>query len=149
VAKRFRGRRRRAEQHGEILVAAAHEGDAARVVARLVILLVRLVLLFVDDDEAKIPDRAEHCRTRPHHHTMLAALDPLPDVEAIRPGEAAVDDRHFVAQRPPVARRRLRQKPDLRHEHDAPAAGVEHAARCAKIHLGLAASGDAVESESG
>src|SRR6186713_518592 len=60
---------------------------------------------------------------------MLAALDTFPDVETIRSREPAVDDRHLVAEGTPVTRGRLRQQPDLGHQHDHTAPVVEHAAR--------------------
>src|SRR5262249_33018413 len=86
VTEAFRRRRRRTEQNGEILVAAADERHAARMVARLVVLLVRLVLLLVDNDETELLDGAEHRGARSHHHAMLTAFDPLPDIESIRAG---------------------------------------------------------------
>src|SRR3954470_21864059 len=65
------------EKHGAGLLCAPFR-DAARVVARIGLLLVRSVVFLVDHDEAEIAKRREHGGARAHAYSSLAAAKALP-----------------------------------------------------------------------
>ena len=78
---------------------AADDGDVAPVVARALVLLVRGVVLFVDDDQADVLERGEHGGAGADHDVDVAAADALPLIVPLAVGEAAVLNRHAVAER--------------------------------------------------
>src|SRR3546814_17839341 len=57
---------------------AAHHRHVAGVVDHALFLLVRAVMLLVDDDEPEIGIGQEQCRPRADHHPGLAAADRPP-----------------------------------------------------------------------
>jgi len=73
--------------------------DVASVVAGTLLLFVRAVVLFVDDNQADALERGEHRRARADHDVDVGAADALPLIVALAVREAAVLDRHAVAER--------------------------------------------------
>ena len=142
------GARRRAagDEHGAGLRGAAL-GHAARVVARVALVLVGRVVLLVDDDEADVAHGREDRRARPDAHARLPRAQPRPLVVALAGGELGVKDGDGVAEARHEARHDLRRQRDLGHEHDHPAAVGEHRRGRLQVDLGLARAGDAVQQQ--
>ena len=123
-----------------------HRG-VARVVARLrILLLVRPLVLFVDDDQPEIRLRREHRRPRADHDVVAPVGDAVPLVEQLAVAQAAVQHGHALE---PLAEapHRLRRQRDLRHQHDRPPPGRDAAIERVEVHLRLAAARDAVQQE--
>ena len=146
LADGLQRRRRRTEHDGSALDLAARDRHLARVVARRAVLLERRLVLFVEDDEAEVLQRREQRRTRADCDARLALQQALPLAAALRVGEAAVQHRDIGETRR-EATDRLRRQRDLGHEHDAGAAARADFFEDAKVDLGLAAAGDAVQQE--
>src|SRR5204863_6681730 len=70
----------------------------AAVIAGALVLLVRGVVLFVDDNHADAFERCEHGRPRADHDVDFSAADALPLVVAFAGGKAAVLNRHTIAE---------------------------------------------------
>ena len=102
-------------------------------------------MLFVDDDQPEAAERREHRRARADDDVDVAAADAMPLIVALAVGQAAVLDRHPLAE---GAAERLgdgRRQRDLRHQQQhAPAAGPDVRGE-ADVDLGLAAAGDTVQ----
>src|SRR5438552_14508407 len=118
-------RRRRAVDRDGTLERRALRGDRARVVARVGVLLVRGVVLLVDDDQAETAHRREDRRARADDDARLAARDPLALVATLRVRQPRVQDRDAVAEARADPADRLRRKGDLGHEHDPPEPALE------------------------
>ena len=73
VRERLERRRGRAEHDGDAARMRAPHRDVARVVAHAVLLLVRAVVLLVDDDEREVGQRREHGEPRAEHEPRVAA----------------------------------------------------------------------------
>ena len=99
-------RRRRAEHDQRAGALRAHDRHVAAVVARALFLLVRAVVLLVDDDQAEPVERREDRRTGADDDLDVAAPDPLPLIVALAVGEAAVLDRRRDRRRPGGTARR-------------------------------------------
>src|SRR5450756_459659 len=141
-----RGRRRAEDECGSLLV-RPHARYGARVVARRLALLVGGIVRFVEDDEAELRERREHRRARAHHRVHVSAARALPFSGPLAVGQAAVEERDPVAEarhEPPHERRCER---DLGHEEDPTPARLPGGLQRGEVHLGLAASGDAIEEE--
>ena len=137
--------RGRAQHHARAGGLRAHDGHIAAVIARRLLLLVALIVLFVDHDQAEIAHRREHAGTRAHHHARLARADAAPLLGALGIGESAVQNRHAIAEaREELARHRRRER-DLRHQQQRAAARRQRGFDGAQINLGLARAGDAVQ----
>ena len=121
------------------------EGSALRsngpgVVARIGLLLVRGVVLLVDDHEAEVADRGEDRRARADYDPRLATGDAIPLVAPLGLPECGVEDRDRVAEALAEPADGLGREGDLGHEHD----GAETSRECRfarlEVHLGLAAA---------
>ena len=95
--------RRRAVESDRALERRALCGDRARVVARVRVLLVRRVVLLVDDDQPQPAHRGEDGRPRADDDASRAVRDPFTLVAALGLGERRVQDRHPVAETGPEA----------------------------------------------
>ena len=131
-----------------------HPGDlgeldrgVAGVVAGRVVLLVRRLVLLVDDDHAEPRQGGEDGRARADDDARLAVARPPPLVEALAHAERAVQERDLAGEASGEALDRLRRQRDLRDEHDRLLPSGEHVGDQPKVDLGLAARGDAVEEE--
>ena len=143
----LRPRRRRAEDRGATFERSPLHRDRARVVARVGVLLVRLVVLLVDDDQPEAPQRREHRRTCADDDAGVAAHDPLALVAALGLAERGMEHCDAVAESRAEPPDRLRGERDLRHEHDRAEPALERRSACLQVHLGLAGAGRAVQQE--
>ena len=122
-------------------------GQAARVVAESLLVLVGGVVLLVDHDHAELLERGEERGARAHRDRRVAAAQALPLGEALGGPESAVQHRQSVAEARAQAAEDLVGQGDLGNQHQGlppDAKGVGHRAQ---VDLGLAASGHAVEQE--
>ncbi len=126
---------------------AEDDREITGVVAHAFVLLVRVVVLLVDDDQAELAERREQGGARADRHRRLPGPDPPPLREALGPGEAGVQDRDVVAEARAEAADELRREPDLGDEHQHLAPLADRVLRRAEVDLGLAGAGDAVEQE--
>ena len=140
------GRGAACHQHGARQLRAPLR-NVARVVARVLLLLVGRVVLLVDHDQADVRQRREHGRARAHAHASLAAAKPDPLVVALAGPELRVQHGHLVAEALLEAPGCLRRERDLRHENDCAAARREGGLAGADVDLGLAAAGRAGEED--
>ena len=123
----------------------ALRGDGPRVVARVGLLLVRRVVLLVDDDQSHPAHGREDRRACADHDPRLPARDAVALVAPLGISQRRVDDRDAVAESLPEATDRLRREGDLRHEDDRAEAPLETCGARLEIDLGLAASGRPLE----
>ena len=137
-----------AEHDGHALEVAAHDGDIARVVVGRFLLLVGMLVLLVDHDDAEIGQRREDGRARADDDTRAAAADVLPLVVPLAAGKMAVQhgDADFLPEETRAEMLdRLRRERDFRHEDERAFAKGQHLRDGLQINLRLAAAGDAVE----
>ncbi len=145
VRRRLERRRRRPEHDQRVFHPAADHGDVAAVIPRQVVLLVRPVVLFVDDDESDVLERREDRRPGAHHDRDVAAANAVPLIVTLAVGQAAVLNGDLCSEaRTKEARERGRQRDLGREDQNAPA-GRHDERREPEVQLGLAASGHAVE----
>ena len=147
VRHRLRAGRRAAEQQHRPVIAGALCRHGPGVVPRIALVLVRGLVLLVDDDQADVGNRREHRRARPDAHPRLAANEPLPFRRALRAGDPRVHDGDDVAEPRLEPLERLRRQRDLRHEHDCAASCGERVGDRVQVHLGLAGAGHAVQQQ--
>ena len=93
--ERRRGRAEHDHRAGEL---GAHHGDVARVVARRFFLLVALVVLLVDEDQAEIGRGREDRRARADDDGRIAATDAPPLLAALFGRERGVQQRDALPE---------------------------------------------------
>ena len=103
-------------------------------------------MLLVDDDEAEVDERREHRRARADDDAHLAARHGAVGEQPLPRRQPGVQDGDLLAGEAPLdARHRLAGEPDLGHQEQDRAAGLQRRLRGLQVHLGLAAAGDAVQ----
>ena len=107
-----------AEDDWRLRELGAHHGDVARVVARILFLLVGRVVLFVDDDEAEVGDGREDGRARADDDARFAAADAMPLLGALVRRERGVEQRDLVAEGGVELRGHGGRQADLRHQQN-------------------------------
>src|SRR5262245_59100594 len=132
---------RAAEHAHRALELGPAQGNAARVVARVGVLLVGGILLLVDADEPQPRQRREDRRACPDHYLRLAGSDSLPLVAPLRLGQARVQTCDAVAEAVAEAGERLWGQRDLGNEDDRTEAALEGGGAGPQVDLGLAAAG--------
>ena len=128
---------------------AAHHRHVAGMIMHAVLLLVGGIVLFIDDDEAKVRKRQEQCRARAGDHAHRAFRHRMPGAGALARGELRVP---FGRPRPEPCREaveELARQRDLRHQDQALAPARHRLGHRLEIHLGLAGAGDAVDEGDG
>ncbi|MPM61602.1 hypothetical protein SDC9_108462 [bioreactor metagenome] len=102
-------------------------------------------MFLVDDDEADVLHRRKYGAACADGDPRLAEANSAPFVKPLSGGETAMQNRDAV--RKPLLKEAdgLRCERDLRHEHNRLPAFCKTALDRVHIHLGLAASGDAVQ----
>ena len=143
----LRARRGRPEHEHGALEARALGSDAARVVARVVALLVGGFVLLVDHDQADVRQRSEDGGARAHDDAHVAGDRGVAHRPALAVGEPGVQHRDLIAEARGEAARGLRRERDLGHQHEHRAAARERALGGAQVDLGLARARDPVEQE--
>jgi hypothetical protein len=125
-------------------------GEIAGVVPQAVVLLVGGVVLFIHDDQAKIPDRRKKSRSGADDQTDIAAAELFPLIIPRALGDAAVNDGDLLLREPFTdAGKKLRREGDLRDKIDRAAAAPKNFIDGPEVHFGLAASRHAVEEAGG
>ncbi len=104
-------------------------------------------MLFVDDDDAQVPDGREDGRARADDDARLAALETPPLVEALARGERRVEDGDRIAEVCAQAAREDGRERDLGDEHHRRAPAPQRLAHGADVDFGFAAARDAVQEE--
>ena len=98
VVAAFKTGRCGTEHHASTGVLRAHHGDIAAVIARILFLLVALIVLFIDNDEAQIANGREHAGARPHDYAGRAGTNFSPLAGAFGVAESAVQNCDAVAK---------------------------------------------------
>ena len=141
--------RRGAEHDGNAEALRATHGHVARRVAQALLLLVRGIVLLVDDDEPEVAERREHREPRSEHDARGARLRGEP-----RRGALALVAGGCAPRRAPRAGKRLRTCASSCGVR--PISGTSSSAwrpareRCRdelQVDLGLAAAGDALQQD--
>ena len=124
---------------------AAHHRHVAGVIAHAVLLLVGLVVLLIDDNEAEIGIRQKQRRARADHDRDFAVGDGFPGAGALARRKFGMPFRRADAEARGETVEELRGERDLRHEDEALPAGADRVGHRFEINFGLARAGDAVE----
>ncbi len=140
-------RRGRAEHADRSLLAGPHHRQVAGVVARAVVLLEGRVVLLVDHHDAQVLHRGEDGAADPHADAGLSPPQPQPLAVPLPVGEAAVEERHLVAEAGAKAPGQLGGERDLGHEDQRSPPGGAGQRDGLEVDLGLARAGDPVEQE--
>ena len=111
-------RRRRTEQQQCAVLRAAELGHIARVVARRALGFIRVLLLLVDDEQAKILHGCKNRAARADDDARKTRTDALPLVIALRERQTAVQDGDRVAEIGGKRLNHLRRQRDFRHKQD-------------------------------
>ena len=138
-------RRRRRQHHRNFRDVPAHHRHVARVIVRAFVLLVGLVVLFIDDDEAEIGVGQHQRRARADHHMRLARGDrrPVARARARRQLRMPFMRPHAEARREAIEE--LAGQRDLRHQDQRLPALAQDFGDRLEIDFGLARAGHAVE----
>ena len=104
-----------------------------------------MLLLFVQDDDAKVAAGGEHCRAGAHDDLCLAGADPLPLVIPFPQTQAAVEHGYRIAEPGGHQPQKLGGQGDLRHQKQGGFALFQAFLDQADVDGGFAGAGDAVE----
>jgi hypothetical protein len=138
-------RRRGAGYQGRAAFLGPGAGPPCGRRSRGLLLLVGLVVLLVDHDQAEVAEAARRRGAGADADARLAALQPPPLVVALAEGQSGVKDRDAIAEPGPKAGHRLRREADLGTRTIAPRAPRQRGLDRGQIDLGLARPGDPVE----
>jgi hypothetical protein len=146
VVPAFQGGRGGAQQHRHVRLAGAGHRHVPRRIAQAFLLFVGGVVLLVHDDERQTRQRREHRQARAQHDVGPARLGQQPVVGALHFRHGAMQ-RHqgFAGEAAADAAFQLRCQVDLRHQHQRLAALLQGRFHQTQVHLGFAATGDAVQ----
>ncbi len=145
LAQDFERRRRRGEDDGGPLDRGAQHGHVAGVVEGAVLLLVRSVVLLVDDDEPEVGEGQEQRRAGADDEPRLAGGDGRPGAAAGGLGHARVPLGRAGAEAGLDPVEELDRERDLRQEHQRLTALRQRLGDGLEVDLGLARAGDAVQ----
>ena len=139
---RWRGRR----QHDRDLCdMRAHHRHVAGMIVRAVVLLVGLVVLFIDDDQAEIGIGQKQRRARADHDRRLAGRDRRPVARAGARRQFGMPFQRTHAKTLREAIEKLAGQRDLRHQDQRLLAAADRFGNRLEIDFSLARAGDAVE----
>ncbi len=148
VVPAFERGRGRSQHDGDGQLARAPHGQVARRVAQAFLLLVRGVVLLVDDDHLQLRQRGQDGQARAQHDARAALVGGQPMQHALAFGQAAVQggQHHAGKARADIALE-LGREVDLGDQDQDLALGFarEHARASLQVDLGLAAARDAVQ----
>ena len=122
-----------------------HHRHVAGVIVRAVVLLVSLVVLFIDDDEAEIGIGQEQRRARADHDRRLAGRDRRPIARAGARRQFGVPFQRTHAKTLREAIEKLAGQRDLRHQDQRLLAAANRFGNRLEIDFSLARAGDTVE----
>ena len=117
----------------------------ARLIGDAVLLLVGLVVLLIDDDEAEIGEGQEQRRAGADHELRLVLGHRAPDAAAHRRRQPRVPLGGLGAEALLAAGEEGAGERDLGHEHERLLPALQALRDRLEIDLGLAGAGDAVE----
>ena len=133
------------EHDRELAEIGAHHAHIARLIVYAVILLVALVVLFIDDDQAQFRVWQKQCRPRAHDAAYLAERDTLPDSAALDGREGRVPLDGLGAEAAFEAVEELARQRDFRQHDEGLMALLQRARHGLEIDLCLARARHAVE----
>ena len=140
--------RGRAQHHGRLPEMAAHHRHVARLIGDALLLLVALVVLLIDDDQAEIGEGQEQSRAGADHELRLVLGHGAPDAAALRCRNAGMPLGRAGAETLLAAGNELIGERDLGHQHQHLLAACQRGGDGLEIDFGLARAGDAVEQAS-
>ncbi len=141
--------RGRAQDHRRLPEMAAHHRHVARLIGHALLLLVALVVLLIDDDQAEIGEGKEQRRAGADHELRLVLGDGAPDAAAQRRRHAGVPFGGAGAETLLAAGDELAGERDLGHQHEHLTPPRQRGCDRLEIDFGLAGAGDAVEQRHG
>ena len=123
----------------------AHHRHVAGMIMRAFVLLVGLVVLFIDDDQAQIGVRQKQRGARAHHDRRFARRDRGPVALPGARGQFGMPFQRPHAETPREAIEELSGQRDLRHQDQRLLAAADDLGNGFEIDFGLARSGHAIE----
>ena len=123
----------------------AHHRHVAGVIMRAVILLVGLVVLLIDDDQAEIRIGQKQRRARADHDRRFAGCDRRPVARAGARRQFGMPFQRTHAKTLREAIEELSGQRDLRHQDQRLLAAADDFGDRLEIDFGLARTGDAIE----
>jgi hypothetical protein len=106
-----------------------------------VVLFVRRVVFFVNDDQAQRRYRQKQGRSGAHHHPGLARPNPSPHAPPVTQGHFAVPDFQRVTEPSAQSVFHLGSQSDFRNQQQRPAAPIESRGDSSSVNLGFAGRG--------
>ena len=112
------------------------------------LLLVRPVVLFIEDNQSDRLQRGKHRRTGSHHKQGLICCKTLaPDLQTFPVATTAVVFEHLLAEATPATIHQLGNQTNFRSQQQHMPAGLQFSRSKLQIHLRFAGAGDAPEQE--
>ena len=145
VLQGFQRRRRRPEHDGHGRRSRPDHRKIARRVAKSFVLLVRGIVLLVDDDQGETRQRAEHGGTRADDDARLAAMGRAPGIAALGAPQPRMHRHHAGAKAPAKTLHQLRRQRNFRHQDQRLSALRDRRGDDPHIDFGLAAARDPIK----
>ena len=145
VVMAFHRRCRRAQDDQRAGSLPSYDGDIPAVIARTLFLLVRGIVLLIDDDEADSIEGREDGRPRANDDVHVTLTNPLPLIMALTRGETAVLNGHVMSERAAECGCGPWRESNLWNQHEHRPPGCAHVLGQSHVHLGLAAARHAVQ----
>ena len=136
-------RRRRAEQQQRAMLRTAKFCHVARMVARCALGFVGILLLLVDDEQAKVLHGRKDGAACADDDARKAGADAFPLIITLRERKAAVQNGHRISKVRGKRLDHLRRQRDLGHEQDRPLPCRERLLDQVQVNERLAAAGHA------
>ena len=119
IVMRLERRSCRSQHYGQILQMGTHHSDIPRVVARCgIVLFVRTIVFFVNDDKAQIFDGCKNSRSRANNDQSLSPANLAPGIVAFSSGQCTVQNRDAIAEMGAKAADGLWRQGDFRHQNN-------------------------------
>ena len=147
VVQGFQRRGGGTKQDRDVFLVSAHQRQVAGVVAQAFLLLIRTVVFFVDDDQARVLHRGEQRRTCTDDDVGFAVAGGQPGIKALTVVHGRVQQGDAGVEALLETRQGLRAEVDLGDQHQRLLTGFQGFADQLQVHLGLAAAGDAGQQE--
>ena len=114
-------------------------------IARRLLLLIAVFLLFIDDDPSYIFERRENCRARANYDARLAIAYAPPVAGAFVVGERAVQNGDLIAETRANKASKPKRERDFGDEKDRRLPTSQSGFDCAQIDFRFAAAGNPVK----
>ena len=145
--ERLQRRRGAAEDRDGLRLLRADQRQIARMVPEPLLLLVRGLVLLVDDEDSQLRDGRPDGSSRSHHDTRATLPDALPLGDPFRVRETRMKHRDVGAEAAPEPAGELRRQRDLRDQRDRAQSPRPRVRDGLQVHPGLAAAGHAMQQE--